>query len=263
MNDISESHETRHCQDHGPYTATLTTYATPGVKAFTRETGCPACREADRARQDLERQVKEEQARSRKVTAIKVASCVPARYASVGFEDFVCASPAQTAVKGIVAAYADSWPKQLASGQSLLLVGGPGTGKTHLAAAVINVLAERLQQGRYGSAAELVGDIKRHYGRRGGEESVSASIADLIDVPLLVIDELDVGLSEHDLALLFRVIDGRYSELQPMILISNRTADQLEEHLGHRTMDRLRECAVTLAFPWSSYRRRNGALLAT
>lgn len=244
--------EQHQCDVHGQFTATVTTY--PNFGGWGREmafpTRCPGCVQD---RKDEER-AREQQKHRDKIADIKADAGVPARYARASFDGYRCESKPQTSAHAIIQAYAETWDEQAARGQSLLLVGGPGTGKTHLATATINALADRLQRSLYGTAAELVGDIKRHYGRRGGEESVSGAIAELVNVPLLVIDELDVGVTEHDLTLLFRVIDGRYSELQPMILISNRTAEQLGDTLGQRLMDRLRECAVTVPFTWASYR---------
>lgn len=53
---------------------------------------------------------------------------------------------------------------------------------------------------------------------------------------------------------MFEILNGRYQELRPTILISNLNTDALESLLGQRIMDRYRECGSVLAFDWQSHR---------
>lgn len=240
----------RPCAAHGEYEAIGTSYPVGSFlhssEHFSR---CPACvaeaEEAERTREQRERRDR--------IRQLKYGSGVPARFARADFDGYQVTTDRMQVNRDLLADFAARWKAKAASGQSLLLVGGPGTGKTHLACAVCNGLADQLKASRYGTAADLVGEIKRGYGQRGGD-NVGALIDEMRSAPLLVIDELDVGLSEHDVGLLFRIIDGRYADLQPMVLISNRPVDQLEQQLGQRVMDRLRECALTVAFDWPSHR---------
>jgi DNA replication protein DnaC len=57
--------------------------------------------------------------------------------------------------------------------------------------------------------------------------------------------------------MLFDVLNARYANQRPTILIGNLTADELEEYLGERIMDRLLESgSAVVPFTWESYRRR-------
>jgi len=56
--------------------------------------------------------------------------------------------------------------------------------------------------------------------------------------------------------LLFGLIDARYAEELPMILVSNLPPSDLERYLGERAFDRLIEAAVFLPMTGSSRRRR-------
>lgn len=238
----------RPCEQHGEYQAIGTTI--PGInRGFEHYSKCPACVAEAEGAERLKAQAEQR----RRISHLRYDSGVPARFAGADFTGYRVTTDRMQVNRDLLANFAARWGAQVASGQSLLLVGGPGTGKTHLACAVCNALADQLTPARYGTAADLVGEIKRGYGQRSGD-NVGALVEQLRSVPLLAIDELDVGLSEHDVGLLFRVIDGRYSDLQPMILVSNRPVDQLEQLLGQRVMDRLRECALTVAFDWPSHR---------
>ena len=111
----------------------------------------------------------------------------------------------------------------------------------------------------FATVSDLLRRIKETY-RRDAETTEREVIESFVGCDLLVVDELGVQVgSDHEKLLLFEVLNGRYQELRPTILISNLSADDLEAFLGHRVMDRYRECGVVLAFDWGSYRGRKAA----
>jgi DNA replication protein DnaC len=61
--------------------------------------------------------------------------------------------------------------------------------------------------------------------------------------------------------MLFDVLNARYGEMRPTVLIANLTAAEMEDYLGDRIMDRLLELgSATVPFTWPSHRRKaNGA----
>ncbi|QSX75745.1 ATP-binding protein [Lysobacter arenosi] len=215
---------------------------------------CPVCagQVRDRARQ------LEERDRQSRIARLMSVSGLPRRFAQADFNSYVARTKEQRDALRILRTFTEKFQELEAKGSSLLLIGGPGTGKTHLALAALRALTEREIPCFYATAASMLAGIKDHYGQRGGERLQAAAFDHLHRVRLLIIDELDVGLSEHDIGLLFRVVDGRYADLMPMVLISNRPLEQLEKSLGQRLMDRLRDCAVTVAFAWPSYRGTKG-----
>jgi DNA replication protein DnaC len=65
-----------------------------------------------------------------------------------------------------------------------------------------------------------------------------------------------IGHASTRRAMLFDVLNDRYAEMRPTILIGNLTATELETYLGERILDRLRELgSVTVPFAWPSHRR--------
>ena len=82
-------------------------------------------------------------------------------------------------------------------------------------------------------------------------------VAGFIRPDLLILDEVGVQFgSETEKMILFEIINGRYEQLKPTIVISN-LADALTDYLGERVVDRLREGGGRmLIFDWPSYRRQ-------
>ncbi|ENO7364325.1 DNA replication protein DnaC, partial [Proteus mirabilis] len=57
--------------------------------------------------------------------------------------------------------------------------------------------------------------------------------------------------------ILFEVINDRYEDLLPTILVSNLPVVDLQKMLGERVVDRLLQGGTVLTFNWPTYRRGN------
>ncbi len=73
---------------------------------------------------------------------------------------------------------------------------------------------------------------------------------------LLIIDEVGSQFgSDTEKLFIFEIIDGRYQEMKPTILISNLDINGIKESIGERCVDRLREGGGSMiAFNWESSR---------
>ena len=239
------------CPTHGAYAARV--YRIEHCRPI--QTGCPQCGEERRAA-EAERKEREAQAeRSRKVHALLSSAGLPARFADRSFDSYTAKEQGQKIALGVCRAFAEAWPEKRAAGGSLVLSGAPGTGKTHLACAIANyVMREHLASAAFGSVATMLRHIKDTY-RKDSDRSEQDAINDLVRPDLLILDEVGVQIgSEHEKLLMFEVLNSRYQELRPTILISNLSASELEGFLGQRVMDRYRECGSVLAFDWQSFR---------
>ena len=137
-----------------------------------------------------------------------------------------------------------------------MFCGGVGAGKTHLAVGIAHRLMEQGRIAVFTSVINAIRRVKDTY-RRDSGQSEAQVVAGFIRPDLLILDEVGVQFgSETEKMILFEIINGRYEQLKPTIVISN-LADALTDYLGERVVDRLREGGGRmLIFDWPSYRRQ-------
>jgi DNA replication protein DnaC len=153
--------------------------------------------------------------------------------------------------------YAESFAAQHGLARGMVLYGSTGTGKNHLATAIVNHVLNDGYSTSIIKVSDLMGKFRQAYGRENGltEDKLFKQLQQL---DLLVIDE--VGLSHNSVderVQLNRVIDNRVLAVKPTIVISNLDVDGLKQTLGAAIFDRLTENdAPVLQFSWQSFRQR-------
>ena len=134
------------------------------------------------------------------------------------------------------------------------IIGNRGTGKTQLAAEVIKDIAP--DTATYMTAAELFMRIRATFDKRTTETEIDIA-RELSRGPLLVIDELqERGESAWENRLLTEIIDKRYANERPTLLISNLTAGELTASLGDSITDRMREGGGIIEITGQSHRSK-------
>lgn len=126
----------------------------------------------------------------------------------------------------------------LLSGESLgLFLHGPvGSGKTHLAVAV---LRESARPGCFLSSAELMLRLRESF-RDGARMTEGEVISVYSEAGLLVLDDLGAEKpSEFAIQSLYLIVDRRYSGLLPVIITSNFTVGEIAERVGDRIASRI------------------------
>jgi DNA replication protein DnaC len=120
--------------------------------------------------------------------------------------------------------------------------------------ALAKTLLDEGHEVRFSGVRPLLREIRETWGHR--EERESAMIHRLIHLDLLILDEVGMQFgSDAERLLLFDVLNGRYEELKPTVLIGNLAVDTLPDYLDIRLLDRLRENGgVVVPFTWSSER---------
>jgi DNA replication protein DnaC len=87
-------------------------------------------------------------------------------------------------------------------------------------------------------------------------------LSGLITPSLLVLDEIGVSKetpSDFELTTIFTIINGRYEQMRPTVIISNLDGKSLPSAMGERCVDRLREGGViVIPFEWESQRGKEG-----
>lgn len=237
------------CEKHGAYTATGTRYM------GTREiwTRCPDCEEERIA---AERQAEADHQAEKAQRALKAAigeAAIPARFIGRSFDNFKAETEAQRHALMVARDYAEGFERNLETGASLILSGMPGTGKSHLATAILQAIMPR-HVGLYMTCMSLIRAVRDTW-RRDSERSETEVLATLCAVPLLVIDEIGVQYgTDGEQTLLFEIIDRRYRDMNPTILLTNQDKKGFREYIGDRTFDRLVETGRWVPFDWESYR---------
>lgn len=216
---------------------------------------CPKCVAIAAAADAEDKRRRAEAERLHRIGRLLDISGIPARFSDRTLSNYAATDRGQKFALTVCNRFVSGFPEQAKIGRSLVMTGSPGTGKTHLACAVIRGVIEGYAvRSKFVTVSDMLREIKETY-RRDSEKSERDVMEQYSGIGLLVIDELGVQVgSEHEKLLLFEVLNTRYQELLPTVLISNLSADDLEEFLGHRVMDRYRECGVVLAFDWASYR---------
>lgn len=245
------------CDQHGGYTATRTEYPDLGIggKSVVHVSRCPACTAEGVARREAKERDEANRKRQWRVEQLFGESGIPPRFLDRSFGTYGAAGQGQRIALAVCKGFAEKWPERRKSGASLVLTGGPGTGKTHLATAIANhVIAEHLATVVFGTVSAFLRHIKSTYGK-DSQRTEQQALNDLMEPDLLIVDEIGVQVgSEHEKLLMFEVLNERYQRLLPTILISNLDVGELETFLGHRVMDRYRECGSVLSFDWHSHR---------
>ncbi|MDO5531404.1 ATP-binding protein [Sutterella sp.] len=134
----------------------------------------------------------------------------------------------------------------------VLLAGPSGTGKTHLATAILAELAERGMPGFYLWAADLF-DIFNWPDRL--DESIFRIKDLLCSVSCLVIDEIGVQTwTDAERKRITQIVDARERAGLPTVICTNLTDDELERQGGKRIASRLRGTFYPVICAWPDRR---------
>lgn len=149
-------------------------------------------------------------------------------------------------------------PELVTGGRTLVLLGEPGRGKTHLAIAIAYKAIQNGYDARFVTAAQLLNDM--HAAIRDG--TPNEMLAEFVDPDVLVIDELGYLSYAADAAnSLFQVVDQRYLACKPIIITTNKDPDSWggvlhDPDLANAIVDRLQERGDVIRLKGKSYRRR-------
>lgn len=144
---------------------------------------------------------------------------------------------------------------RLRDGGLVALTGRRGTGKTRLSAEAMRDIDP--EKSAYTTAMGLFIRIRASYGKKAPETEEDI-IKELSKAPLLVIDEIqERGNSEWEDRLLTHLLDKRYGNLLPTIVIANLTEAELIACMGASITSRLHETGGILEMNGPSHRLRS------
>ena len=241
------------CEKHGDFEGVA-------IRMMDGEWRMPDCPECKKEREAEAEKAKAESLRKEKAQAAHAkfkASGVPPRFADKSLMNYDPADGDRSALAACID-YAENFPDAVKQGRCLILCGSVGMGKTHLACGIIrHAIFEHHARARYITAASVCRKVKETY-QKNAQESEEGVLLTMTDCDLLVVDEIGVQFgSEDERRILFEVINRRYENLKPTIVISNLNISGITEYLGDRAMDRLRENGgIAAIIKGESYRRK-------
>ncbi|MBI5154380.1 ATP-binding protein [Candidatus Poribacteria bacterium] len=179
---------------------------------------------------------------------------IPRRFAGKNLATFKGSSRTKAGeARRIAESYASSFSATEEKG--LLLRGGTGTGKTHLAVGILAEVIRRGYSGIYYNFTDLLAQFRDSY-RSTTEPGELDMLEEMDAADLLVLDDLGAEmLSDWVRDRLYLIINRRYEIARPMIITTNCDDYELRERLGPRVVSRLYEMCATLdKFPEEDYR---------
>ncbi len=142
--------------------------------------------------------------------------------------------------------------------QGLIIAGNSGTGKSHIAKALLLLACQKLYRCRYTTASEMLGELMASR----ADESLDQKLKAYVSPDILLIDELGFDRLEQEdrsnAALFLKVIDGRYGK-KPTLLTTNIDFKQLGDYLADpvittAAVDRLVHHSIIMSITGPSWR---------
>lgn len=248
------------CADHGQYTSS-------GVRFLGKReiwTPCPDCEEARlAATRHAEAQEQAERERAR-LEAMLGQAAIPRRFMERSLDNFVAETTEQQNALSVTREFAKNFAHHAERGDSLIFSGLPGTGKSHLGAALLKAVIPEYV-GLYITCTGMIRAVRATWSRDSERTEVDV-LREFGTVELLVLDEVGAsGGTDNEQSLIFDILDRRYRDMRPTILLTNLDKSGFKSFVGDRVFDRMTEVARWVSFDWASYRptaRKQFACLA-
>ena len=173
-------------------------------------------------------------------------------YTFANFKPYVSPSVARATEK--VENYLKNWEKNREAGRGLYFCGDVGTGKTHLAVAVMNEVMQRKRvPSLFVTVPEFLDNLREAYmipGRDLDEWMDAVKNADLLVLDDLGAEKPNPWVRER----LFVVVNHRYREALPTLFTSNIGPKDLASQLGERTASRIIAMCEWISLEGEDYR---------
>lgn len=209
MNSHATKKIERYCPKHGKYSATQ-----HSIFGNTLTTMCLEC----------EKELEEEE-RKEEQLQLRIVAGIPLRFQDKEIENFNVKSEALAGAVSVCRRFAVSDKK----GRSLILIGPPNIGKTHLACGTLKSCSERSKM--YTTLIDIFSEIKSSYNSKRGETQYIKRA--FFEPEILCIDNMETfSNTPENKKLLFELVNGRYNNLKSTIYCTNLSQQGLIDLIG-------------------------------
>lgn len=218
-------------------------------------TKCPVCSEIEAEKRRLEELDREATEKRRQWERRLGESGIPVRFTDRTLETFEANNEGQKSAHAFAVEYSENFREVLKIGRSAIFCGKPGTGKTHLSVGIGLSVMKRGGIVLFTTVQRMMRRIKDAW-RKDSDESESDVVSLFSSPDLLIIDEIGVQFgSDFERNAMFDVLNERYENRLPTLLLSNLSPSEVKVFLGERVFDRLREDGgACVPFNWDSHR---------
>ncbi len=180
----------------------------------------------------------------------KSANCTGKDFTS--FDVSLCSPesrPMMEKILGVCKEYAQNFTP---SSSSLLMIGRPGLGKTHLSVAIGFAVIEKGYNVLYAPFHRLLGTLESARFSRNPEDpeaEYSRAMRGILDSELLILDDLGTEMTTaFTSSVLYEIINTRMVEGRPTIISTNLTESEITERYRERLYSRLFGAYIKLPF---------------
>lgn len=167
--------------------------------------------------------------RQRRINSLSKSNGLPPLFKKKTFENY------DKSLNPLALTRALDFARDFPTSKGLLFLGGVGLGKTHLASAIVNNLNKKLYTSYFGNVLDILAFVKSTYNKNSILSETQAIDLMTQSIDLLVIDDLGKeNNTDHNLALVYRIINKLYENEKPLIITTNYGAQELNYRLGER-----------------------------
>jgi len=238
------------CETHGNWATIVREKQTSGRS-------CPHCAAEKKSAKERKEADDKAAAAAKRRTDDLIECGVSLRHMDKTFDAYIAQNQEQVNALAKARSLVESVAKDPRKVPSLIMCGKPGTGKTHLACAIAIAAYDAGVTVCRESVAGIIREFKDSW-RKESEFDEMKLLRFYGTVKLLIIEEIGVQFgSDTERMYLFEVINRRYENCLPTVLVSNLDPDKLAAEVGERVMDRLREDGGRLIrFTGESWRKQ-------
>ncbi|MBY0124493.1 ATP-binding protein [Bacillus sp. S/N-304-OC-R1] len=165
---------------------------------------------------------------------------IPERLQEAGFKNYVETNGVTAGAKHSAISFTREFINSENEGHNLLIMGNPGTGKTHLCAAIARTVKEKGFSVGFLTTGKALSMIKATY-QKGAAKTEADILQDLKKLDLLILDDVGSeamgGNDDWRKGMIFEIVESRSGK--PTIYTSNLTDTDLPDAVGKRVFSRL------------------------